>query len=191
MTVTFRIFVATVAFGIAAGAGAQYQWRDENDRMVYSDTPPPHSVDPSRILRAPTVRVTPVVANAKGAEGKDGETRAGDAPRAGEPRPIADAKAAAVAAGGKAPTPADKAMEFEKRRAERAENERKQREKDELQAKNNRACEDMRTQLRTLEAGGRVTSINAAGEREFMSDEERARRVGSLRQEVATACKAG
>lgn len=187
MRLATRLFVATVALGLTAGVAAQYQWRDENDRMVYSDTPPPHTLDPARILRSPKIAPPPApgdVAAAKAAEGK-----AGEAPRPAADTPVATAKAAAMAAGGKAPSAADQAMAFEKRRAERADNERKQREKDELAAKNNRACEDMRTQLRTLEAGGRVSSVNAAGEREFMSDEERGRRMGTLRQDIASVCK--
>src|SRR5690606_7951222 len=49
---------AAVALCTLAGAAqaVQYQWRDDKGRMVYSDLPPPASVTPDRIVRAPGPR---------------------------------------------------------------------------------------------------------------------------------------
>ncbi|MFN9775739.1 MAG: DUF4124 domain-containing protein, partial [Burkholderiales bacterium] len=78
-----------VALAAAPHASAQYQWRDANGRMVYSDMPPPASVPPSAVQRAPA-RQTPA-----GTSGGSGAT-------ASAPAAPAAAPAAAAADAGRA-----------------------------------------------------------------------------------------
>ncbi|MFT4100440.1 MAG: DUF4124 domain-containing protein [Burkholderiaceae bacterium] len=42
----------SVMIALMAPASAQYQWRDDEGQMVYSDKPPPPSIKPSQIIRA-------------------------------------------------------------------------------------------------------------------------------------------
>jgi hypothetical protein len=49
-------------------------------------------------------------------------------------------------------------------------------------------CQDLRTEFRTLSSGVRIARVNEQGEREFMSDEERARREESVRRDLQSRC---
>jgi hypothetical protein len=46
-----------VALVVAPDASAQYKWRDENGRLVYSDQPPPTSIPHDAVLQAPGLRL--------------------------------------------------------------------------------------------------------------------------------------
>jgi hypothetical protein len=59
----------------------------------------------------------------------------------------------------------------------------------ELEARKKESCEAAQTELRTLESGIRIAQVNAQGEREFMSDEARARRLSTVRRDVSESCK--
>ena len=50
------LLVAAVAFGLGGPAHAQWQWRDKNDRVQYSDVPPPSSVPDKDILQRPNAQ---------------------------------------------------------------------------------------------------------------------------------------
>lgn len=161
-------------------AMAQYQWRDANGRMVFSDQPPPPSIDPSRIIRRDPVRQTPPAADSSGVPRTPDGTSAGVSATA---RP---------ASGASAPESfADRQLDAKRKAQEKADAERKKKEQAEQEAKVARACEDMRSEVRTLETGMRVTRVNAQGEREFLSDEDRNKRIDTVRRDMREHCKQG
>src|SRR5690606_30923177 len=61
MTLRFACLVLLLA-GFAGLAQAQYQWRDDRGRMVYSDVPPPPGTPADRILRGPKPSAAPAAA---------------------------------------------------------------------------------------------------------------------------------
>lgn len=148
--------VALIAGGcaLAGTALAQYVWIDGSGVKQYSDMPPPVSVPAARILKTPR----PVSAPA---------SAVGTAP--------APADAGATADKPKAPpTLADKNAEFNKRRAEQAEQEKKAAEQSRIAAEKTKNCERARQYQKTLASGVRITSTDKNGERVFLDDAQRA-----------------
>jgi hypothetical protein len=122
---------------------------------------------------------------------KDGKVRYGDTPppdaRAQRLKPPpGPAEAPAAAPDGKKPLSPEAA--FRKRQQEKADAEQKaQKEADDAQRRREN-CESAQGRLRLLESGARVTTTNKDGEREFISDEARARDIERTRKAVSEAC---
>lgn len=175
-----RLLAALPLLLISPASFAQYQWRDGNGRMVFSDQPPPHDIDPAKVIRRDPGRLTPPASSSAGSAPK---------PEAGSASSSANAKSGPTAS---APESfADRQLDAKRKAQEKAEAERKKKEQAEQEAKVARACEDMRTEVRTLETGMRVTRVNAQGEREFLSDEDRTKRIDSVRRDMREHCKQG
>ena len=107
------------------------------------------------------------------------------APAGGTPPPSSDAKKA----DGKAEKPLSPEAAFQKRQQERAEAEQKsakERAEDEQRRAN---CELAQGQLRGLESGVRVVTVNAEGERVVMDDDARARQIQQAQKSVADWCR--
>jgi hypothetical protein len=176
-----RRCIALAAAGLLTGmagmaAAAQYQWRDDRGRMVYSDLPPPASVAPARILRAPEPPPAAATIRDPGAAASPGAR---------------SAAVAAAAASTPAPAPAtaaDQEFAFRKRMADRAEEEKKAAEAADREVKLAKACADAQGDIRSLESGQRISRINAAGEREFLSEAERTERLRNARKSVSERC---
>lgn len=149
-----------LAAAFAAPACAQWAWRDENGRTVYSDRPPPANVRSEQILRQPG-------AQSFGA-------------------PAAEPKAEGKAAAPK--TLAERELEFRKRQQERAESEKKQAEEQARQEMRARECERMRGYLRALEEGHRIARTDAQGNRELLDDDQRAAETARVRESLARSC---
>ena len=159
-----RSFVAALAALACSAVVAQWAWKDENGRVVYSDRPPPASVAPDRIVRQP-----------------GGATAA----RSSEPAPAADGKGDAKSA---PKTWAEREAEYRKRTAERIDAEKKASEKQAENAQRRAECERARSYAATLESGVRIARTNAQGEREFMEDAQRAAELARTREIIAQTC---
>jgi hypothetical protein len=162
------------ALAAAPNASAQYQWRDANGRMVYSDMPPPASVPPSAVQRAPARQAPAVAPGGSGATASD------------TPAPTASAAPAAAPE----QSAAEREMAVRKRRLERAEAERKAAETQAAARRSAALCEDARSRARTLESGLRVARVNDRGEREVLDEDARATQVESARRAVREHCPA-
>ncbi len=166
---------------LAAGVAqaAQYQWRDGKGRMVYSDLPPPASVSPDRIIRAPFLPpARPAEAPAPSA-----------AADAGAPPNVDVAAAAAPGAPTAAPlSAAEREMAWRKRMDERAAAEKKAAEDSKRSLELAQACSDAQADIRLLESGQRIQRVNATGEREYLSDDERRERLANARKRVGERC---
>jgi hypothetical protein len=161
--------VALVAGTFAAGASAQWAWKDDNGRLVYSNIPPPPSVKPAQIVRQP---------------GATPQSDRASAPAYGEAEKPATAPA--TASGPK--TYAERDAEFRKRQQERADSERKAQDEQQKSAQKAVECERSRGYLRALEDGVRITRTDAAGNREYIDDAQRAAEMDRMRKAIRELC---
>lgn len=183
----FATLVVAAALTLwATHARAQYQWRDENGRMVYSDKAPPLSVKPEHVIRADPKRPVYVeTANAK-ASG-DGKSPAAEGKADAAHKADAGHRDGENARPGQ--TQADRELEQRRKFQEQVNAEKKRREQAEMEAKVSKACDEMHGEIRTLESGMRITRVTKDGEREYLSDEERASRLDTIRRSVKESCK--
>jgi hypothetical protein len=143
--------LAVAAFvGVAScPAVAQWAWKDDNGRTVYSDRPPPASVNTDRIVRQPPNRQTVLPPSASGTDSA--------------PRPATDTRATASATAPAAPkSVAEQEMEFRKRQQERADAEKKAQDEQVKLAAKAADCERAKGYLRAIETGERITRTDAA-----------------------------
>ncbi|MEO6269496.1 MAG: DUF4124 domain-containing protein [Lautropia sp.] len=157
---------AVLWLGAAGPAAAQYQWRDTQGRMVFSDQPPPAAVSADRIVRNAAPTVAPPTAPGTAA--------------------LAPLKAAAAAAA--PPSLADRDLAWRKRMAESEEQEKKAAEAASRKLALVQACEDIKGTIRSLGSGQRVTRVTASGEREFIADAERLQRLAAARKSAGERC---
>lgn len=149
-TLAGKALAALALLSACAGAMAQYVWTDEKGVRQYSDRPPPASVPANRILRGPGVAPPSSAAI---------------------PAPAADA------ATRPAPSVADRNAEFNKRRAERAEKEKKDAEQEKLAEQKKQNCQRAANYKRSLESGMRMARVNANGEQVILDDAQRAQEL--------------
>lgn len=79
-------------------------------------------------------------------------------------------------------------LDFRQRQAEQAEAAAKARKEADLRAQN---CASARSNLSTYTDGGRIVRFNAQGEREYVTDEDRAREIERWQAEVTRWCAPG
>lgn len=145
----------------ALPAHAQWKWRDASGRVQYSDRPPPPGTPSKDILQSPIGAPAPTLIPASA--------------------PLAPPAAAASAV--------DPALEAKRKQAEQAE--QAQRKAEEARAAQARAenCERVRTAMRTIESGQRMSRVNDKGEREVLDDAARARELEQSRRVMASECR--
>lgn len=156
--------LAVLTLSAAAGVSAQYVWVGPNGVKQYSDTPPPASVPASKILQQP------------GSSPRSAAV-APDGSAANDPAPAAPATSATPA-----PSVAQRNADFNKRRAEQEDKDRKAAEQQKAALERNRNCDRARTYQRTLESGDRIAQIDKNGERAYMGDAQRAREAAETRR---------
>jgi hypothetical protein len=171
-----RALAATLLLAAASLAHAQYVWTDDKGLKVYSDQPPPVSVPVKRILKAPghTADASAAMPAATAAAAGDG----GDGPASPAPAPADRPKGQ--------PSVAEQEAAYRKRKA--AEAAAAQKAAEDAQRKNLVAtnCANARQEQQTMASGERVSTVDASGERSYMSDEERAARLNKARQALAS-----
>jgi hypothetical protein len=165
-TVITATLLLAALLQVSLPAHAQWKWRDDLGRLHYSDQPPPPNVPSSRIMAIPG--------------------KATSAAMTGAAAPTANADASKASPGPK--TWAERSMEIRKRDAQREAEGRKEEELARQAAALGQVCEGMRAEARTLESGMRLARVNAQGEQEFVSEEERTARLQSLRKDLQANC---
>lgn len=157
-----------LSFAFCAVAHAQYVWIDEKGNKQFSDMPPPKSVPKDKILKAP-----------------------GGVPKAA-PAPTADDKAASASQPApkleKPVTTATKNEDFNKRRAEQAEKDKKAEEEKTAAADKAKNCEKARAYQQTLNSGARISRTDKNGERTILSDADRQQETNDVKKALAD-CK--
>jgi hypothetical protein len=166
MKVSRLVLAAALLCTVPMLASAQWIWLDKDGRKVFSDQAPPPEVQPNRILKHPGQRASAADAAVD---------QAAAAPAAAP---------AAAAATGK-----DKDLEAKKKQVE-ADAAAKKKAQDEkvAQAKADN-CARAKSGKATYESGVRIVRTNAQGEREYLSDEERASELKRLDGIIASDCK--
>jgi hypothetical protein len=149
------VFALALVFAAAAFA-QQYKWVDRNGKTQYGDTPPPG------------VKATPL--------------RGPSAPPSA-PAPEGKAAAKDAKAAPKGPmTPAEQEADFRKRQLEA----QKSREKEEKSTQDKEArranCTAAQESVRSLESGTRISRTDAAGERYYVEDNQRAAELTKARK---------
>lgn len=155
----------------ALPAHAQYAYIDDHGTRVFSDQPPPPGTPAKRILKAP-----------RAAQPAAQET---PAPSAATGDKALDAKAGAATANApKAPpTLAEREADYAKRTKARQDSEAKQAEEQAKQAA--RDCPNLLRNEAELTSGRRTSRMNAAGQAEFVPDEDRDRMIAEARRAAA------
>ena len=82
---------------------------------------------------------------------------------------------------------AEQDMEFKKRRKEAEEKEAAQQAQEKRDAQQKANCDHMKSQLRMRESGQRVALTDDKGERYYLEDDQRAKEVEGLRQNIGSA----
>jgi Domain of unknown function (DUF4124) len=152
---------------LASPAEAQWKWRDSRGQVHISDIPPPRDIPDKDVLQRPDLTVR----------------KAAAAP----PAAAAPASAAAVAAPAKAPV--DPELDERKRKAEQEQAARQKADEKKQQAARNENCQRAREQLATLDSGIRMVRTKPDGEREYLSDEQRASEAQRARTIIASDCR--
>lgn len=158
------------ASGFTSTVLAQFIWVDEKGVRQYSDMPPPASVPLKRILKQPG-SPSPTLA-----------TLPAEAPKDDSP---------AVLPAGKENLPlttAEKNADFQRRKAEQAEKDKKAAEESQRAADKAKHCEQANAYQRALQSGERLARTDKNGERYFLSDEQRAKESQETKR-VLDACK--
>jgi type IV secretory pathway VirB10-like protein len=159
--------LAVFCLGLSPQAFAQWKWRDKNDRVQYSDLPPPGDVPESAILQKPA----------------EGSRRA--LPTAA-PAPASGASGAAPASGpGKT---VDPELEAKRKKAEQEEAAKRKVEEDKNTAAKQENCNRAKAQIRGLDEGIRIARVNTQGEREILDDKGRAEEAKRARDIMSSDC---
>jgi len=153
-----RLLVVAVALAFSAGASAQLYKWKDKNGHVRYGDTPPPGAEVTRI---------------RGASGGP------------PPAPPAAAKDEKADKGDKALTPE---QAFRKRQQERATAEEKAA-KERADADAKRAnCQSAQTQLRMLQSGQRVSTVNSAGEKVYLDDDQRAAETARAQKSVSDWC---
>jgi type IV secretory pathway VirB10-like protein len=170
-----RVGVLMLLYGIASVSWAQWAWKDENGRTVYSDQPPPPNVMPGSIVMQPTpmapVNDTSAAAPQPGSDAATAAKAGAQAPAAAHP-----------------PSIAEQEQEFRKRQKQRMEAEKKLAEQQTETTRKSEDCERARGYMQSLGAGIKLVRTNPDGSRELMDDEQRAAEVQRTQSIIDSRC---
>jgi len=161
------VIAAGLALGICTAAQAQWKWRDSNNRVQYSDLPPPSSVPDAAILQRPA-----------------GARRTGPA----FAPPASSASAVPAGASGPART-VDPDLEAKRKKVEQDKAAEHKAEEDKNNAAKAENCTRAKSYLKAIEEGQRMARTNAKGEREVYDDKIRAEEGKRARDIIASDCK--
>lgn len=169
------ILIAGVLGLTSAGAMAQWQWIDKDGRRVFSDRAPPPEIPEKNILK-----------RAGMAPKKDPNSVAEPASPAST-SPVASAPAAAASSPKDAGV--DKELIAKQRQAAEAEAAKRKAQADEALRVRVENCALAKQNKAELDSGGRVSRLNAAGEREVLDDAARAAEARRLQAVIQSECR--
>ncbi|MFC5499909.1 DUF4124 domain-containing protein [Caenimonas terrae] len=155
---------------LPALALAQWQWIDKDGHKVFSDRSPPSDIPARNILKQPGGKPAPVPAEA---------AAAADVAAA----PVTKTMAPVPKISGK-----DSALEQKKKEAEQEEAAKKKAAEEKFAKEKADNCARAQKSLQIMTGGQRIRSLNAKGEPEFLSDEQRAAETKRL-QAITAECK--
>ncbi len=152
--------LAVIATLLMSGSvSAQYVWLDAKGGKQFSDKPPPASVARKDILKEPS---------------SERRTDTDKAPAS----PVTNSASAPL-------TTAERNADFQKRRMEQAESDKKAADEKAAAADKTANCGRARAYQRSLEDGMRISSTDKNGERYTMNDEQRESEIRNVRKVVS------
>ncbi len=162
--------VAALLLSLAAGAQAQWKWRDTAGKVQYSDLPPPQGTPEKDILQRPPGQRQPIVVRPIG-------------------QPATAPAASAPAAAASAPSKAE--LEQQAKQKQEQEQQAKRQKDEEKRVAEQRAdnCKRATANLRMLEEGIRVSRRTDAGETVYLDEKQRAEEVQRARALIASECR--
>lgn len=152
-------------------AHAQWSWKDKEGRRVFSDQPPPPSVAEKDILKRPAGARAPA-AIVEIAAGTPSTTASSTSTTATAPK-----------ISGK-----DAELEKKKKEAEAQEAGKKKAEAEKAAAAKKDNCERAQRSKASFDSGVRISTTNAKGEREIMSESSRAAEGKRLQDIISRDC---
>ncbi len=162
MRISTTLLTLVLALACTAVQAQAFRWVDKDGKVRYGDSPPP-GVKATAMKMPGTAAPAPAPAAAPGPAAKDAK--------------------------GAAKPPADPAQAFNERQAKAKEDAAKA-EKDRVDADTRRKnCERSQGFMKSLEAGQRISTTNAQGERAFLDDAGRQAQIEETRAEIAKNCK--
>lgn len=170
-----RFILATALIACSSLAQAQWIWVNEKGVKQLSDQPPPPGTPANRVLKSPRGQA-PAEARPAPAPAAEGEDAAAAAP--------ADGKSPAAR-----PTLAERNADYNKRQKLAAENATKAQEEASRASEKTKFCSEAKKNIDLLESGVRISEMDSKGERGFMSDEGRAKRLQDDRSAYNKNCK--
>lgn len=145
----------------APALGEVNKWVDSSGQVHYSDQPPP----------ANTKNLAPTNTK-KRRSSSDAEDSASKSDAAPAPKTIAEREADWKKAQKEKQEAADKAAQKQADAAARKE-----------------YCTQAQNSLNTLKSGARLTEVDSSGERSYIDDEQRQKRIAKLQQQIGKNCK--
>lgn len=161
---SLRLLFAGAVMLLSQLAHAQYSWIAPNGTRVFSDRPPPPGTPANRILKAP----------------HRSDAAADSAAPAAAPQALSS-----LADKPKPPSLADREADYNKRQAQRQQDDKKAQEEAAQRAARQEGCANARQEEAQLASGMRIRAVGADGQPGYMNDEERARRLARARQALA------
>lgn len=155
--------VALLSLCLSVSAMAQYVWVDGNNVRHYSDMQPPTSIPDSRILKTPS-------GTNKSSVRYEAVTKESDTSVKKETTSSAPSMHTPL-------TLAEKNAEFQKRKMEQIENDKKAEEEEKRVANKKENCDRARGYQKSLETSQRIATMDKNGERIVLNDEQRAREL--------------
>jgi hypothetical protein len=164
-----RFFFACLLLCIAPVLQAQWAWKDKDGRRIFSDQPPPPSVPEKDILKWPA-----------GAKLSTEPPAASQTPATPA---LTSAQSASAKNGGKDPE-----LEKKLKEAQAKEAARKKSDDEKTAEAKKENCETAKRAKASLDTGLRVSTTNAKGEQEILSDAARSNEAKRLQEAINSNC---
>ena len=171
-SVMVRIALVAVAFLAVSSAQAQvYKCVDSSGKTIYSQDPCPANTKSGTMSRS-----GPSAPAAPSPDSTADKAAAGDAAKTAAPKTAAPK------------TAAEQEQAFRKRQQEQAKAAKESGQKDAEAQRKAEACRSARDRLAQYEIGGRLSRINAQGERYYLEDAQVEQEKARARADMAQAC---
>jgi Domain of unknown function (DUF4124) len=165
------LMAITFSFILLPLAHAQWAWVDKDGRKVFSDQPPPSQVPDKDILKRPGGMKAPAVTAS-----------------VSEATPTKASSSTSTTATAPKLTGKDAELEKKKKEAEAKEAAQKKSDAEKVSAAKKDNCERAKRAKASFDSGIRISTTNAQGEREVMSDATRATEIKRLQDIIASDC---
>lgn len=164
------MMLALLGLALSAPALAQWKWRDDQGKVLYSDRPPPHGVPEKDILQSPAAATPRIQIISSTPLGGTAPAEAASQPKV-KPESKADAE-----------------LDARRRKAEQEQAAKERANEQKNVAARRENCNQARSYLRTLDDGMRIARTNEKGEREILDDQQRAQEVQRARGIMSSDC---